>query len=438
MPYSRAAKNRPALLTSNQGFFRGAGHWIKWLRLYSELSTGNPPPWTRHFVTPPAHISAAIELIDRILAGELADRALAGWGRKNRYAGAKDRAAIADLVFDVLRCKRSYASLGGGGDGRALLLGHLRGAGLEPEDFFGASQYAPAALTDEELSNGRRPEIENGESADFPDWLWPDIQASLGEGAQEVASTMRSRAPVHLRVNLAKISVADAIKALSSEGIAVRPHSLSPSAVEVLEGARKIRNARAYLDGKVELQDAASQAVADIVPLKAGEKCLDFCAGGGGKTLALAGRVAGVFFAHDVNSNRMKDLPSRASRAGAAVSLLTSSQIAQEAPFDAVLIDAPCSGSGSWRRDPQGKWLLTREKLRDLVEIQKDVLNETASFVKSSGHLVYATCSLLECENNRQVQDFLRRNTEFSLVNQKSFTPLDGGDGFFCAVLRRN
>ena len=98
-------------------------------------------------MTPPAHISAAIELIDRILAGELADRALAGWGRQNRYAGAKDRAAIADLVYDVLRCKRSYASLGGGGDGRALLLGHLRGAGLEPGDFFGASQYAPAALT---------------------------------------------------------------------------------------------------------------------------------------------------------------------------------------------------------------------------------------------------------------------------------------------------
>lgn len=389
-------------------------------------------------MTPSAHINAAIELIDRILVGELADRALAGWGRQNRYAGAKDRAAIADLVFDVLRCKRSYASLGGGDNGRALLLGHLRDVGQEPEAFFGAGRYAPTALTDEERSKGCSPRIDNGESADFPDWLWSDIQTSLGERAQEVASKMRKRAPIHLRVNLAKLSLTDAIDVLSSERIVVRPHPLSPSAVEVLEGAKKIRNARAYLEGKVELQDAASQAVADMVPLEAGEKFLDFCAGGGGKTLALAGRVDGVFFAHDVNPKRMKDLPIRASRAEADVNLLTPSEVEQETPFDTVLIDAPCSGSGSWRRDPQGKWLLTREKLQDLMEIQREVLNKTAGFVKRKGHLVYATCSLLDCENSRQVEDFLFRHTRFSLVVQKSFTPLDGGDGFFCAVLRRN
>ena len=389
-------------------------------------------------MTPSAHISAAIELVDRILAGELADRALAGWGRKNRYAGSKDRAAIADLVFDVLRCKRSYSSLGGGDDGRALLLGHLRDAGLAPEAFFGAGPYAPTALTDEERSAGRLPELKDGESADFPEWLWPDIQESLGESAQDVALQMRKRAPIHLRVNLAKRSVADAIDDLSAAGIVVRPHSLSPSAVEVLEGARKIKNAHAYLEGKIELQDAASQAVADMVPLEAGETVLDFCAGGGGKILALAGRVDGVFFAHDVNRKRMKDLPIRATRAGAAVSLLTLSEVEKKAPFDTVLVDAPCSGSGSWRRDPQGKWLLTREKLQATLEVQREILDKTAKFVKKNGHLVYATCSLLDCENSRQVADFLHRDSQFSLVVQKSLTPLDGGDGFFCAVLRRN
>lgn len=388
-------------------------------------------------MTPSARISAAIELIDRILMGELADRALAGWGRKNRYAGSKDRAAIADLVYDVLRRKRSLAALGGGDNGRALLLGYVRDAGQDPDAVFGAGTYAPVELTDAERSNGRSPDPDSGESADFPEWLWPDIRTALGQDAQDIAEQMRKRAPVHLRVNLAKLSRASAIERLSSQGIVVRPHALSPSAVEVIEGARKIKNAQAYLEGQVELQDASSQAVADMVPLESGETFLDFCAGGGGKSLAVAGRVEGSFFAHDVDQNRMKDLPARAARGGVSVSLLSLPDVKQQAPFDTLLIDAPCSGSGSWRRDPQGKWLLTREKLERTLDIQREILNQSAELVRPQGHLVYGTCSLLNSENEQQVDAFLAHESEYTLIAQKRFTPLNGGDGFYCAILRR-
>ncbi len=389
-------------------------------------------------MTPAARISAAIGLMDRILSGELADRALADWGRKNRYAGSKDRAAIADLVYDVLRRKRSLASRGGGDTGRALLLGYVREARQDPETIFGVGPYAPSSLTEAERLLGRPPRPNGGESVDFPEWLWPHLQDSLGEKAQTVADAMRNRAPVYLRVNLSKLSRERATAELADEGITVQPHVLSPSALEVTDGARKVRNSQAYLQGKIELQDVSSQAVADLVPLKSGGTLLDFCAGGGGKVLAVAGRVAGKFYAHDADPGRLKDLPKRASRAGVAVSLVSLPELGKQPSFDSVLIDVPCSGTGSWRRDPQGKWLLTPDKLRQTLNTQKEILSQATRFVKPLGHLIYATCSLLECENGQQISEFVKPNSNFSLVSERRFTPLDGGDGFYCAVLRKD
>ncbi|WP_298918277.1 RsmB/NOP family class I SAM-dependent RNA methyltransferase [uncultured Roseobacter sp.] len=389
-------------------------------------------------MTPAARISAAIHLMDRIQAGELADRALADWGRKNRYAGSKDRAAIGDIVFEVLRRKQSLAALGAGETGQALLLGYVRANGQDPETVFGVDRYAPPELTDVERASAGSVEAHDGEGADFPDWLWPDLARSHGEQAQAIAQAMRNRAPVHLRVNLAKLSREKAIASLAQEGIVGEPHALSLSAVEVLEGSRKIRNSKPYLNGEVELQDASSQAVADLVPLKQGERLLDFCAGAGGKVLAVAGRIAGDFLAHDVDPRRMKDLPVRASRAGVSVKQVSLKDAQQGPQFDTVLVDAPCSGSGSWRRDPQGKWLLTPEKLGHVVDLQKEILDQAAKLVQPQGHLVYATCSLLECENAFQIKEFLSRSTTFSVTVERHFTPLSGGDGFYCAVLRRD
>lgn len=389
-------------------------------------------------MTPAARIGAAIGLMDRIQAGELADRALADWGRKNRYAGSKDRAAIGDIVYDVMRRKQSLASLGGGETGRALLLGYIRASGQDPATVFGVDRYAPSELTGDERSSDRFVQIQLSESADFPDWLWPDLVRSHGDRAQAVARAMRDRAPVHLRVNLMKLSREKAIASLAIEGVISEPHLLSPSALQVVEGARKIRNSNTYLNGEVELQDASSQAVADLVPLKQGESLLDFCAGAGGKVLAVAGRTAGDFFAHDINPRRMKDLPIRAARAGVCIKQVSSATLNPGSQFDTVLVDAPCSGSGSWRRDPQGKWLLTPDKLGRVLNLQREILNRAAKLVRPRGHIVYATCSLLDCENEHQVEGFLAENSDFSITVVQHFTPLSGGDGFYCSVLRRN
>ncbi|KMK67264.1 RsmB/NOP family class I SAM-dependent RNA methyltransferase [Puniceibacterium sp. IMCC21224] len=389
-------------------------------------------------MTPAARINAAIGLIDYIQSGELADRALANWGRNNRYAGSKDRAAIGDILFDVLRNMQSFSEIGGGQTGRALLLGYVRASGQDPETIFGVDGYAPPKLSDDERISGIIEGFVASESADFPDWIWPELVRSYGDKAAAITQALRIRAPIYLRVNLSKLNRGDAIDSLATEGIIGQISPLSPSAVQVLEGARKIRNSTSFLNGEVELQDASSQAVADLVPLQTGQKLLDFCAGAGGKVLAVAGRVSGVFYAHDVDARRMKDLQPRASRAGTSVKQVSIESLVHGSQFDTVLVDAPCSGSGSWRRDPQGKWLLNQEKLDQVIQRQQEIFDQVSALVRPQGHLVYATCSLFQRENEFQVEKFLDHNKDFSLLSDHHFTPLEGGDGFYCAVLCRN
>lgn len=389
-------------------------------------------------MTPAARISAAIDLVDRIQSGELADRALAAWGRSNRYAGSKDRASIADIVYEVLRKKQSFSALGGGQTGRALLLGYVRSSKQDPETIFGVDRYAPPKLLAQELVAGKPNQPMDAEATDFPNWLWPELVKSHGDRAARIAKALRRRAPVFLRTNLLKTNRDDAISLLEKEGILGHASDLSPSAIEVLEGTRKIRNSTLFQTGMVELQDASSQAVADLVPLQAGQSLLDFCAGAGGKVLAVAGRVSGDFYAHDVDPNRMKDLQPRAVRAGTSVKQVKFDILADGLEFDTVLVDAPCSGSGSWRRDPQGKWLLTDEKLDHIIQLQSEILSQASSMVNPNGSLVYATCSLFNRENELQIEKFLDHNQSFSLLSERHFTPLMGGDGFYCAVLHKN
>lgn len=381
-------------------------------------------------MTPGARAAAAIEVLDRVLAGEPAERALTNWGRASRFAGSGDRAAVRDIVYDALRRRASSAALGGGLTGRGLVLGLMRAAGQEP--LFSGEGHAPEPPGPEEA--GREPDAE--ERLDLPDWLVAELRESLGADFAAVAEALRSRAPVFLRANRVKTDVAGAVAALADEGIAAQPHPLAKSALEVTENARKIQNSKAYRDGWVELQDASSQAVVEALPLADGMKVLDHCAGGGGKTLAMAARARLKLLAHDANPRRMADLPERARRAGVDVTLTERPE--GGAPFDLVLVDAPCSGSGSWRRDPEGKWRLTAEALNRLQETQAAILDRVAPMVRAGGWLTYATCSLLERENRGQVSAFLARHPEWRLQRDHAFTPLQGGDGFFLALLQRN
>lgn len=383
-------------------------------------------------MTPAARIAAAIEVLDLWLYGEPAERALTNWARANRFAGSGDRAAIRDHVYDAIRCRRSFAALGGAATGRGLMLGGVRAAGADPEAVFTGEGHAPPPLTEAE-SVAPAPPDDPLVALDCPDWLAPALRDSLGAGFAPVMAALRQRAAVHLRVNLARGTRAAAAARLEAEGIATRPHPLSPTALEVTGNARRVKTSGAYAEGLVELQDAASQAVVDaLVPLAPGARVLDYCAGGGGKALALAARGADVV-AHDADPRRMADLPARADRAGAAIACLATDDLAAAGPFDLVLVDAPCSGSGAWRRQPEAKWRLDAARLAELTALQARILDAAAGLVAPGGRLAYATCSLLAAENEAAATDFLARSSGWHLLGTRRLTPLDGGDGFFIA-----
>ncbi|WP_323042273.1 RsmB/NOP family class I SAM-dependent RNA methyltransferase [Gemmobacter sp.] len=381
-------------------------------------------------MTPGARVAAAIAVLDRVLAGEAAEKALVNWARGSRFAGSGDRAVVRDHVFDGLRRMRSAAALGGAATGRGLILGVLRAQGVDPATLFTGDGHAPAPVAAEEAA---RPMTEL-EALDCPDWLAPQMQASLGGAFAQVMQAMQSRAPVFLRVNLRKGNVARAQALLAAEGITAQPHPLAETALEVTAGARRVAGSACYREGVVELQDAASQAVVQALPLADGLRVLDYCAGGGGKTLAMGALARLDLTAHDADPRRMADLPARAARAGVRVKLAESHALS--GGYDLVLADAPCSGSGAWRRQPEARWRLDAGRLAALNALQDEVLDKAAAQVRPGGWLAYATCSLLDCENTERVEAFLARNPRFAPDRQMRLTPLDGGDGFFLALLR--
>lgn len=381
-------------------------------------------------MTPAARFQAAAEILDQFLSGMPAEQCLTRWARNSRYAGSKDRAAIRDIVYDALRCKRSYAHLGGAETGRGLVLGALRFRGADPAQYFTGEGHAPPVLTPLEATYTPAPMPELV-ALDCPDWLAPDLQASLGADFSPVLESLRQRAPVYLRANLARISREQAIAHLAQDAIGAQPHQLAPSALEVIDNPRAIQRSKAYLEGLVELQDAASQAVIAALPDMQGQTALDYCAGGGGKALALAALGAKVT-AHDANPARMRDLPNRAKRAQASIALAEQ----PDGLFDLVLTDVPCSGSGSWRRNPTGKWALTQHMLDQLHLMQKQILDNAQIHTRPDGWLAYVTCSLLASENQLQIAAFLERALGFQLVKELKLSPLDGGDGFYLALLK--
>lgn len=382
-------------------------------------------------MTPSARVKAAIDILDEILTGAPAEKALTGWARRSRFAGSKDRAAVRDHVFDALRNLETAAALGGGKTGRAVMIGVLRLQDQAVEALFTGEGYAPSALTDAEQSI----RLEAPTPVDLPDWVIAPLKASLGAEYDSTLEAMGQRAPVTLRVNLAKSNRGVVQDALAKEGIETRPLALVDSALEVVAGARRIKQSPLYLSGDLELQDASSQAMVAGLPLKDGMRVMDYCAGGGGKSLAMAARIEGTFFAHDANPKRMADLPERARRAG--VTIRQTDNPSDAAPYDFVLCDVPCSGSGTWRRTPDAKWRFTKGDLEDLITLQAQILDEAAHFVAPNGCLAYATCSFLQEENARQIEAFCARHSEWRVEWTKQFGFADGGDGFFGAVLTR-
>lgn len=386
-------------------------------------------------MTPGARVAAAIAVLDQIGSGAFAEQALTGWARASRFAGAKDRAAVRDHVFDVLRCRRSL----GDGDGRTLMARLLQRDDVDLSHIFNGLGHAPNPLSEAEVAALALPlALSDAAACDLPDWLWPVWQGSLGADAEQAARVQQGRADVFLRVNQRRITTAGAVAALAQDGVTAQAHDAVDGCLRVLDNPRRIRTAGAYLTGLVELQDAASQRAVQMVPVAAGARVLDYCAGGGGKALAFADRHGTDIFAHDIAPARMADLPDRAARAGVVITRLAPDQVADHAPYDVVFCDAPCSGSGTWRRSPDAKWRLTRDRLDALCAIQNDVIARAATLVAPQGLLAYATCSVLQDENDAVVTQFLHSNPAWSVTLRDQRLPGPDGDGFFLSVLSRN
>ena len=386
---------------------------------------------------PAARVQAASEVLGRVLAGAPAERELTAWARASRYAGSKDRAAVRDHVFDALRRLRSAAWRGGCGDvapaamsAARVMAGLVAEAGGDPAAIFTGARHCPAPL-DLPGDPGPMPEAV---AADLPDWLWAILRADHGDGAKAIAEALRGRAPVTLRVNLARTERDALIAELHRQGFDARANPVAETAITLDGAPRGLANLDAFAGGRFEMQDAGSQALVARLPEVRGMRVLDLCAGGGGKALALAARGAGEVLAHDADSGRMRDLPARATRAGARIRPVDIPE--EHGPFDAVIADVPCSGSGAWRRNPEARWRLTPARLEELRTLQDEILDRAVRLTRPGGWIGYMTCSVLVRENADRADAAAARH---GLVVRDRWSILPGAesDGFHLTLLGR-
>ncbi len=433
-------------------------------------------------MTPGARAQAAIELLDAIEAARgPADLCAQAYFRARRFIGAKDRAAIAGLAYGVLRRRAQLdwwiARVGGGqGTTRARAIAALlvlQGWSLaQLADGFDGDRFRPAALsmrerTMAEALAGRsidHPEQPPAVRANAPGWLWPALEARFGAACAAELAAMEEEAPLDLRVNALRATRDEARRALAADGIVAEPTKLSPLGLR-LASRQPLSATRAHRDGLVEIQDEGSQLAAALVGARPGMRVCDFCAGAGGKTLALAAAMenTGRLVACDTVARRLDGATGRLRRAG--VSNVERRLLATErdpwvkrhkASFDRVLVDAPCTGTGTWRRNPDARWFLAPTDLSELVAKQARILDSASRLVRPGGRLVYVTCSLLPDEDESQVEAFLASHPGFRRVPLRvawqdaigGAPPVDGDDlvlsprgegtdGFFASVLER-
>jgi len=384
-------------------------------------------------VTPAARLSAAIEVFADIEARRRpAADALKDWGLAHRFAGSGDRAAIAGLVYDALRRKASSASLMGDASPRAVLIGMLhreRGFDVTAIDALcGAARYAPAPLTEAERAAlvvatlGDAPAHIEG---DYPEWLDPYLARVFGDERAAEGVALASRAPLDLRVNTLAGTREDALPELAH--LNAEPARWSPVGLRIRLAADAkspaIHAEPLFLKGRIEIQDEGSQLAALLAGAKPGEQVIDLCAGAGGKTLALAAAMEnrGQIYATDTDKRRLVAIHDRLARAGARnVQVRTPKSVGSELAdlagrADLVLIDAPCTGIGTWRRNPDAKWRIRPGALAERIKQQDAVLESAVALVKPGGRIAYITCSVLAEENGDRVRAFIGRHGDFSV-----------------------
>lgn len=382
---------------------------------------------------PGARIQAAAEILDDILCRyRPTSLALADWGKAHRFAGSGDRNAIGGLVYDALRRRASIGWAMQSDAPRALAIGAATSAlGLAPEAVAAAcdgSAWAPAPLTEQEragltLSLDTAPDHVQ---ADLPEWLWPSFVAVFGDRAVAEGRAMAVRAPADLRVNTLKATREKVLKALAEFGVGPTPFAPAGVRIPPPEGASRTPNLEAeaaFQAGWFEIQDEGSQIAALLSGAGPRLQVLDLCAGSGGKTLAMAAAMqnTGQLYAYDEDRVRLKPIFERVKRAGVRnVQVLRGGDRAALTAlgprFDVVLVDAPCTGAGTWRRRPDSKWRLKAASLAERQAEQRAVLALAAQLVKPGGRLTYVTCSVLPEENAAQVAAFLESQPRYSIL----------------------
>ena len=436
-------------------------------------------------MTPGARSQTAIELLDDLPAGRAADRYLSGYFRSHRFIGAKDRREIADLVFGVFRRRAQLDWWIAEGAARAIdpgnrarvLAARALLSGWDEDAFvaaFDGGRYRPKTLSKEERSLIARltggsalldePNQPGPVRYNYPEWLDPQLRQSLGDNFDAEMAALLGPASVDLRVNRLKATRVKVLALLAAEGIDAASTPYSPDGVR-LQARRTLPALKVFSSGMIEVQDEGAQIASRMVDARPDHTIVDFCAGAGGKSLAMAATMQGKgrIFACDTNAGRLARLGPRLERAGIVDmvqgSLLDDENFAEAievGTFDRVLLDAPCSGTGAWRRNPDARWRLTPESLDHEVARQREILTKAAVLPAIGGRLIYVTCSVLRRENEEQIEWFLRSRPDYGQLSAgkvwgetiggagpqdgpglRLSTAHYGTDSFFIAILER-
>ncbi len=429
-------------------------------------------------MNPAARLQATLELLSEVEAAPRpADAVVSAWLRSRRDIRDAERGPVVDLVYAVLRHHARLgwhlARHGRTSTSRNRLLAWLALGEDKTRDeiqrLFSGGRFAATILTDDErgllgrLQGGsvEHPAMPGDVRAECPDWALPPLRRRFGDAFPREMAAMLAPPPLDLRVNPLKTTRAEVLRALRGLGLAAEPCRQAPQGIRIA-GRPSLARLPMLKNGEAEIQDEGSQLIALLVDARAGERVVDFCAGAGGKTLAIATQMAnkGVVIACDVSEGRLKRAAERFRGAGLhniQARLLSGERDRwvkrHKGGFDRVLVDAPCSGTGAWRRNPDARWRPQEQGLEALVALQAGILDSAARLVRPGGRLVYATCSLLPEENEAQVEAFLATHPDFHLVPLReaapqiadsahpdylSLTPArHGTDGFFAAAMAR-
>ncbi len=378
-------------------------------------------------------LQAAIEVLDDIDARRRpAGDALRDWGLAHRFAGSGDRAAIGNLVYDCLRQKTSLKYLAGSEENRALVFSLLVNSWnmseAELRETLDGDKFAPELPSEDEFSAMAARDLSDAEphiQADIPEWCIPSFEANFDDEWIDEAKAFGNRPPLDIRVNTLKSTRDKVLKQLGRQDAKptlIARHGIRIESDKPFARQPNVQAEESFQKGRFEIQDEGSQIVGDLVFARGGESILDYCAGGGGKTLSLAASMEnkGQIHAYDSDKSRLAPIHERLKRAGTRnvqVHAPKSDMSALLGKMDKVVIDAPCTGSGTWRRRPDAKWRFDEKNMETRVEQQEEVLSEAAPFVKPGGHLIYITCSIFPEENENQVYSFTENNPEFEIVS---------------------